>query len=157
MSKEWYLIVGIVFVFFLLLNLFLWRERRKTQQKKKQVKEAFLGNRSITALHLLNEKMETIREWGLCGKTAVLIGRIPGNEPDEIDLSEAADAMLISKEHAVLNYVAGAWYLEDLSSENGTRVRRAGETETVMLVGQGPYRLERGDIILIAQTPLLVA
>lgn len=156
MPKEWYLIIGVVLVFFLLLNLFLWKERRKIQQKKKQPKAEFLGNRSITALCLLNEKMETIREWELCGKTAMIIGRISGNEPDEIDLSEVADAMLISKEHAVLNYVAGAWYLEDLSSENGTRVQRAGEVENVMLVGQGPYRLERGDIILIAQTPLLV-
>lgn len=48
--------------------------------------------------------------------------KFPGHEVD-IDLSDVEYASLISKEHAVLNYSSGSWFIEDLESENGVGIK----------------------------------
>lgn len=73
------------------------------------------------------------------------VGRgAPGNEPD---LALGPDPQLwVSRLHCTLEFDAGAWYLTDNGTTNGTLVRR-GEEEPELV--QGRVRLESRDVILI--------
>lgn len=150
------LLILVVLVFFLINIWVLWRDRNRYQQKRKELERDLDLHLSIHTASLLNERMEVLKEWDIRGKTGILIGRIDGETSDEIDLSDTADAALISKEHAVLNYANGIWYVEDLDSKNGTGIRKAGSSEILWLTDPIPYRLEAGDILYIAESPILM-
>jgi len=153
MEYLWEILLIFVVLIFVIVNIrILWRSRHLYQKKKQELD----WHLHISTVALLNEKMEVLKEWDIQGKTGILIGRISGSTPDEIDLSDTADAALISKEHAVLNYVNGEWYVEDLDSENGTGIKKAGSSEILWLTNQAPYRLESGDILYIAESPILI-
>lgn len=109
----------------------------------------------ITKLVLLDEEGESIKEWYIQGETSLLIGKSSNQNEVDIDLSDAEYASLISKQHAVLNYAAGSWYIEDLDSKNGIGVKKADESTKNRLDNQTPYRIDSGDIIYIANTRIL--
>lgn len=117
--------------------------KAKTQQTK-----------NITKLVLLNEEGTALFEWSLQGKTAVSIGKSTDKEPVDIDLNDSAFAQMISKQHAVLNYTDGGWYIDDIDSKNGTRVKKLNQNAILDLKLVGAVEVSVGDIIYIANTML---
>lgn len=63
-------------------------------------------------------------EWSLQSKTALIIGKSNGKDNVDVDLSGSAVADMVSKQHAVLNYTDNGWYIDDIDSKNGTRVKK---------------------------------
>ncbi|AMA73489.1 FHA domain-containing protein [Aneurinibacillus thermoaerophilus] len=111
--------------------------------------------KGITRLVLLDEEGESVKEWYIQGETSLLIGKNSSQNEVDIDLSDAEYASLISKQHAVLNYAAGNWYIEDIDSKNGIGVKKANKSTKRRLENQTPYRIDSGDIIYIANTRIL--
>ncbi|MCI1695992.1 FHA domain-containing protein [Aneurinibacillus aneurinilyticus] len=109
----------------------------------------------ITKLILLDEKGAGIKEWYIQGETSLLIGKSSKHSEVDIDLSDAEYASLISKQHAVLNYADGNWYIEDIDSKNGTGIKQAYKSAKSRLEAQEPYRIGTGDVIYIANTKIL--
>ncbi|GGG82801.1 FHA domain-containing protein [Paenibacillus radicis (ex Gao et al. 2016)] len=110
----------------------------------------------IAKLVLLDEEGERMKEWYINGETSLLIGKSSGRSEVDIDLSDAEYASIISPQHAVLNYAQGAWYVEDLDSRNGVGLRKFNRSAVTRLDNEQPYRLDAGDLLLIANTRLLV-
>lgn len=110
----------------------------------------------ITEIVLLNEEDKPLMTWDLYGKTAMVIGRDVGENQVDIDLGQSSYASMVEIEHAVLNYSAGSWYVEDLGSSNGIRIKKAGDGRLYNLSVDTPCRLERGDCLYIGLNRLLV-
>ncbi|OXM85388.1 FHA domain-containing protein [Paenibacillus rigui] len=119
--------------------------------------EALASPAAISKLALLNEDGQRVKEWFIQGETSLLIGKSASDNEADIDLSEAEYASLISKQHAVLNFASGVWYLEDLDSRNGVGLKKQGAGgPKQVLENETPHKVESGDIIYIANTRLLV-
>nr|WP_275695595.1 FHA domain-containing protein [Fredinandcohnia sp. SECRCQ15] len=86
----------------------------------------------------------------------MLIGKSSPDHEVDIDLSDVDYASLISKEHAVLNFSSGSWFIEDLESENGVGLRKLGERSPQKLQSDNPSELHFGDMIFLANTRILV-
>lgn len=63
---------------------------------------------------------------------------------------------MISKQHAVLNYTEKGWYIDDIDSKNGTRVKKATQNAIMDVKLVGAIEVEPGDIIYIASTMLQI-
>lgn len=113
-----------------------------------------LNNKNVKKLVLINEEGDILLEWSLEGKTAIIIGKSTDNEKVDIDLECSAFAQLISKQHAVLNYTDGGWYVDDIDSKNGTRVKKLYQNSILDVKLVGAVEVEAGDIIYIANTML---
>ena len=111
---------------------------------------------AITELALLNEEDRVIKTWELTGRVSLLIGRENGIQDVDIDLEESAYSALVDYQHAVLNYAMENWFIEDLSSNNGVRIQKRQDGQCYKLAKDKPCKLLKGDIILIANTKLLV-
>ncbi|WP_337912884.1 FHA domain-containing protein [Paenibacillus arenosi] len=122
--------------------------------QQKQPAAAIVEPVGITKLVLLNEDGDSIKEWYINGETSLLIGKRSNQSEVDIDLTESEYASLISKEHAVLNYASGVWYIEDIESRNGTGIQHRGSGSKQRLEKEHPHKLEQGDIILVANTRL---
>ena len=72
----------------------------------------------------------------------------------DIDLSGSAMAQMISKQHAVLNYTDNGWYVDDIDSRNGTRVKKKNQSALLDVKLVGAVEVEAGDIIYIANAML---
>lgn len=48
-----------------------------------------------------------------------------------INLQNTEYGGMVDRQHAVLNYAAGQWYIEDLGSRNGVRIQDAKDGKTV--------------------------
>ena len=110
----------------------------------------------ITELVLLSEENTEMVVWGLYGKTALVIGRDVKENQVDIDLSKSPYAAMVDIEHAVMNFSAGKWYVEDLGSINGLRVKKAEDGKTYQLSANMPCCLERMDCIFVGLNRLLV-
>lgn len=110
----------------------------------------------ITEIVLLSEEDKPLMTWDLYGKTAMVIGRDVKENQVDIDLGKSAYASMVDIEHAVLNYSAGNWYVEDLGSANGISVKKAGDGRVYKLSEDTPCRLERGDCLYIGLNHLLL-
>ena len=98
-------VCGIVFLAFLLLAV---TDSLSGRQKKR-------GNgRGIQELLLLDEEGNEISAWHIGGKTSLLIGRDEHKENVDINLQNTEYGGMADRQHAVLNYAAGQWYIEDL-------------------------------------------
>lgn len=106
-------------------------------------------SRGITELALLSEEGTELAVWDLCGRTAMLIGRDVGENDVDVNLDNTVYAGMIDVEHAVLNYTAGSWYVEDLNSRNGIAVQKAADGKKYRLSADKPCRLEKGDILFV--------
>jgi hypothetical protein len=110
----------------------------------------------ISTLILLDEEGESLKEWSLGGKTSLLIGKSSSYSEVDIDLSDAEYAALISKQHAILNYASGGWFIEDIDSRTGVGVQKNNQSSKQKSKIEKPQQIKRGDIIYIANTRLLV-
>lgn len=110
----------------------------------------------IKELVLLDVDGKAIKSWLLSGKTAMLIGKENHIENVDVDLGECEYSALIDPQHATLNYCLDNWYIEDLYSKNGVRVQMAKDGVCYKVAKNRPCRLSAGDVILIANTKLLI-
>lgn len=113
-------------------------------------------NEPISELIALDEKNEPIRTWELEGRASLIIGRENDKEPVDVDLEDSEYSALIDYQHAVLNYAAGDWYVEDLYSQNGIRVVKYEDGKCYKIAKDRPCKLRYGDILLIANTKLML-
>lgn len=112
--------------------------------------------RLITELVLLSEEDTELMAWNLYGKTAALIGRAGKGSEADIDLSSGPYASMVDKEHAVLNYSAGDWYVEDLGSKNGLSVKKGEDGKIYRLSADSLCKLEKGDCLYVGMNRLLL-
>jgi len=140
--------------------LFLLMAGRDTRDRKMITEQRDLSQPGekelITEIVLLNEEDRPLMTWDLYGKTAMVIGRDVKENQVDIDLGQSAYASMVDIEHAVLNYSAGNWYVEDLGSTNGVSVKKAGDGRVYKLSRDTPCRLERGDCLYIGLNRLLL-
>lgn len=122
-------------------------EKREQYEKNRQ---------PASKVVLLNEEGTALMEWSLQSQTSLIIGKSTDKEPVEIDLSGSAVAQMISKQHAVLNYTDKGWFIDDIDSKNGTRVKKASQNAIMDVKLVGAIEVERGDIIYIASTMLQI-
>ena len=86
----------------------------------------------------------------------MLIGRSGGEEDVDVDLEDCTYSSFIDFLHAVLNFAQDEWYVEDLGSQNGIKIRKVVDGECYKVMGR-PCRVEAGDILYIANTRLLLS
>lgn len=110
----------------------------------------------IDKIILLGKDGNEVFTWDLYGKTSAVIGKDSGDNLVDIDLSKNPYAAMIDIEHAVLNYTAGNWYVEDLGSRNGIEVKKVGQKKSYKLSSTQPCKLDFGDIISIGMCNLKV-
>lgn len=115
---------------------------------------AYVAER-ITEAVLLSEEDTELMSWDMYGKTSLAIGRDVRENQVDIDLSRSTYASMVDIEHAVLNYSAGNWYVEDLGSANGISVKKA-DNRVYRLFPGTPCRLERGDCLNVGLNRLLL-
>jgi len=110
----------------------------------------------ITELVLLSEEDTELHVWDMYGKVALVIGRDVKENHVDVDLSQSTYASMVEIEHAVLNFSAGSWYIEDLGSANGISVQKSRDGRKYKLASDTPCRLEPGDCIFIGLNRLLL-
>ena len=110
--------------------------------------------KGMPVMALIGEQGNELLKWSLDGKTAIVIGKGTETEPVDIDLSGSAMAQMISKQHAVLNYTDNGWYVDDIDSKNGTRVKKKNQSALLDVKLVGAVEVEAGDIIYIANAML---
>ncbi len=115
-----------------------------------------MTNKDISKLVLLNESGIEVDEWELGDQISLLIGKSSAEYKADIDLSGTEYESLVNYEHAVLNCVAGIWYVEDIDSVNGVGLKKAHKRVKNRLKQEIPYPLGNGDTIYIANTRILV-
>lgn len=133
-----------------LIDCFAPRKREKKYGMAEDVDVA------IRELILLDENEKPVKAWDLAGRVSMLIGRDNPKEPVDVDLNECAYSALIDEQHAVLNYCMDAWYVEDLGSKNGIRIRKVDDGLCYRVMKNRPCRLMPGDLLYIANTKLLI-
>lgn len=148
----WFVLLMVVSIAALndLIDRFTPRKREKKYGQSKELDEA------IRELILLDENEKPVKAWDLEGRVSMLIGRDNPKEPVDVDLDECEYSALIDEQHAVLNYCMDAWYVEDLNSRNGIRIRKVDDGLCYRVMKNRPCRLMPGDMIYIANTKLLI-
>lgn len=149
----------LIAVFLGLLHL-LWSLRNDTQKKEEHgfvspYRTAQAPQSTLTELVLLSENDDRLTSWNIYGKNGVVIGRDLGENQVTVNLNHSAYASMIDVEHAVLNYAGNDWYIEDVSNKNGVSIQKKDGKKYKLSYGK-PCKLERGDIIFIALTKLLI-
>lgn len=110
----------------------------------------------ISEILLLNEEGGVTDTWDIYGKTSIVFGRDEGENQVDVDLKNTDYAGTIDKEHAVMNFSGGCWYIEDLDSENGTRIRRNGEDRAYKISSREPCRVEKNDTVYLGLAPVRI-
>lgn len=109
----------------------------------------------ISKLILISEDGRSLKTWNIGNKISFLIGRNTKDNEVDIDLSEAEYSELVSRQHAVLNFAEGKWYLEDIGSSYGTGLKKIDE-EKFKLDIERLYEINAGDTLYIANTKIMV-
>lgn len=112
-------------------------------------------NGGISKLILISEDGRSLKNWNLRGKVSFLIGRNTKDNEVDIDLSEAEYSELVSRQHAVLNFAEGKWYIEDVGSSYGSGLKKVDE-EKFKLETERLYEINSGDTLYIANTKIMV-
>ena len=55
----------------------------------------------------------------------------------------------------MVNYVKGAWYIEDLESKEGLGIKKK-QNHALKLKAYTPCRIDKGDILYVSKIKLLV-
>ncbi|MDR1548425.1 MAG: FHA domain-containing protein [Hungatella sp.] len=146
--------VGILGIIFLFLAVRDGEKRKDVGWSLKWRHTAETG--AITEIVLLSEEDTELMTWNVYGKTAMVIGRDVKENQVDIDLGRSHYASMVEIEHAVLNYSAGNWYVEDLGSANGIRVKKAGDGKVYQLSADTPCQMEREDCLYVGLNRLLL-
>ncbi len=109
----------------------------------------------ISKLVLISEDGRSVKTWSIIGKVSYLIGRNTKDNEVDIDLSDAEYSELVSRQHAVLNFSEGKWFIEDIGSSHGSGLKKVDE-EKFKLATERLYEINSGDTIYIANTKILV-
>lgn len=120
-----------------------------------QMSEEPTDHMGIQQLILLDEQDKPIKSWDLSGKTAMVIGKKNQEEEVDVDLEDCEYSAFVDPEHAALNYCQDSWYIEDLGSQNGVKIRKVEDGGCYKVLNR-PCRVTAGDIIYIANTRLLL-
>ncbi len=119
--------------------------------------EKYAGSRKeISELSLLGEENNITATWDIYGRTSIVLGKDDRASQVDIDLKHTDYAGTIDGEHAVMNYSNGCWYIEDLESENGTRIQRGGEGKKYRVSSREPCKVEKNDIIYLGLAPIKI-
>lgn len=146
----WIGIVGICIVSF---DLFRQISRKEKQEKKDNI---IKNVEIIRQIVLLDEEERPIKTWDISGKVSLVIGKRNKEGDVDIDLSSCAYGALVEEYHAVLNYSSGSWFVEDVSLENGVRIKKVEDGQCYRIMNR-PCKIAAGDIIYIASTKLLLS
>ena len=141
-------VIGTVMVILTIINGSLKYEAKSLTQAK--------TNNDISKLVLLNERGMKVDEWELGDQISLLIGKSTAEHKADIDLCGTEYESLVNYEHAVLNCVAGIWYIEDIDSVNGVGLKKANKRVKNRLKQEIPYPLGNGETIYISNTRILV-
>lgn len=133
---------------------FLFLQRRKEPEVFSYEPDA-VQTHGIQRLLLLDEDGKPIKSWDLQGRVSLIIGKAGQDQELDIDLSDCEYSSFIDFQHAVLNFCLDQWYVEDLGSQNGVKVRKVEDGECYKVIHR-PCRIEAGDILYIANTKLLL-
>jgi len=106
-------------------------------------------------LVLLDERDKPLKSWDLAGRTALIIGKKNETEDVDVDLTECEYSTFIDELHGVLNYCLDSWYIEDLGSKNGIKIKKV-EDGGCYKVTNRPCKVSAGDVIYVANTRLLL-
>ena len=140
------IIIAIIFGIVCFVNLYNRLHKEEIMQDES----------NINRIELVNEDNEIIRTWDIGEKISFLIGKNTIDEHVFIDLNSSIYSTLIENNHAVLNYAAGKWYIEDLSSRSGVSIQKIDDGKKYRIVKDTPCELKRGDIIFISKVKLLL-
>jgi hypothetical protein len=124
--------------------------------KKLHREEIVADESNISGIELVNEDNEIIRTWNIGERISFTIGKNGSPEEMLIDLSSSIYSSFIENDHAVLNYAAGKWYIEDLSEKSGIAIKKADDDMKYRIVKDAPCELKRGDILFISKVKLLI-
>ena len=130
--------------------------KANTPSSRQQESGNVKAGTGIERLILLDEQNKPVKSWDMAGRTAMLIGRSGGEEDVDVDLEDCTYSSFIDFLHAVLNFAQDEWYVEDLGSQNGIKIRKVVDGECYKVMGR-PCRVEAGDILYIANTRLLLS
>lgn len=142
-------LLGITGLSFLLLAIAdTGKKRRQESDRTKR--------REISEILLLGEDGNITDTWDIYGKTSVVFGKDEGENQVDVNLRHTDYAGTVDGEHAVMNYSNGCWYIEDLDSENGTRIQRGGKGKKYKVSSREPCRIEKGDVIYLGLAPFRI-
>ncbi|WP_313577867.1 FHA domain-containing protein [Lacrimispora sp.] len=153
-GNDW-LWIGVMFFAGLASTVDLLGRIKEKEVREMEQPEGFPGEVKATQLMLLDEHDKPLKSWDLAGKTALIVGKKNEGEDVDVDLEDCEYSAFIDNQHAVLNYCLDSWYLEDLGSQNGVRIRKAEDGICYQVTGR-PCRILAGDVIYIASTRLLL-
>lgn len=136
----------------------VWRMAGQTGGKTvpDSLGECGAGTDRIGQLILLDEQDKPIKSWDMAGRISMVIGREGGGEDVDVDLEDCAFGSFVDFQHAALNFCLDQWYVEDLDSRNGVKIRKAEDGECYRVMGR-PCRVAAGDVLYIANTRLLLS
>lgn len=134
-------------------DFFLSRNRKGTEILSSEP-EVFQEH-GVQKLILLDGQGKPVKSWNLQGEVALIIGKAGQNQELDIDLSDCEYSSFIDFQHAVLNFCLDQWYVEDLGSQNGVKVRKVEDGECYRVIHR-PCKVVAGDILYIANTKLLL-
>lgn len=143
------LILGVTGALFFILAI---KDRNKADDSEKY------GTRrkELSEIHLLGEEGNVTATWDIYGKTSIVFGKDERENQVDVNLKNTDYAGTVDGEHAVMNYFNGNWYIEDLDSENGTRLQRAGEGKKYRVSSREPCKVKKNDIIYLGLAPVKI-
>lgn len=139
-KKTLIIIMAICAVIFYILFL---RDKRGYQEY------GLTQDRSISEIKLLNDEDEEIATWDIFGKVSIVFGKQAKDNYVDIDLRNTIYAGTVDKEHAVMNYYNGDWYIEDLDSANGVKIEKSEDGGVYRVSSKEACKIERNDKIWI--------
>jgi len=148
-----FLLVAVVGTVWVLYDFF-FLQGRKASEVFPYEPEA-VQTHGIQRLLLLDEDGKPIKSWDLQGRVSLIIGKAGQDQELDIDLSDCEYSSFIDFQHAVLNFCLDQWYVEDLGSQNGVKIRKVEDGECYKVIHR-PCRIVAGDILYIANTKLLL-
>ncbi|MBD5393466.1 MAG: FHA domain-containing protein [Lachnospiraceae bacterium] len=114
------------------------------------------GRKEISEILLLSEEGHITAVWDIYGKAAVVFGKDERENQVDVNLKNTDYSGTVDGEHAVMNYSNGSWYIEDLDSENGTRIQKGGEGQKYKVSSREPCQVEKNDIIYLGLAPVKI-
>lgn len=152
-AQHWMLLlliaVGVCMIYILLSLITSWQMGEKAED------EGSLQGHGLQRLILLDAQGKPVKSWNLDGKTALIIGKAGQDQELDVDLSDCEYSSFIDFQHAVLNFSIDQWYVEDLESHNGVKVKKVEDGECYRVLNR-PCKVTAGDVLYIANTKLLL-